>query len=112
MLQLSLKNRIYIVNAILVSITVVGGLLMIWYTYKTEKIFQTIIDKNIIVYQSAENLAGALVKHKGFVSYYLLDKKPAWIDRLNQTRDEFTKFYDQCQKTRGRRLGKTGHCQD
>ncbi len=90
MLQLSLKNRIYIVNAILVSITVVGGLLMIWYTYKTEKIFQTIIDKNIIVYQSAENLAGALVKHKGFVSYYLLDKKPAWIDRLNQTRDEFT----------------------
>jgi signal transduction histidine kinase len=89
MLQLSLKNRIYIVNAILVSITVVGGLLMIWYTFKTEKIFQTIIDKNIIVYQSAESLAAALVKHKGFVSYYLLDKNPAWIDRLHQTRDAF-----------------------
>ncbi len=90
MLQLSLKNRIYIVNAILVSITVVGGLLMIWYTYKTEKIFQTIIDRNIIVYQSAESLATALVKHKGFVSYYLLDKNPAWINRLHQARDEFT----------------------
>jgi signal transduction histidine kinase len=87
---LSLKNRIYIVNAILVSITVVGGLLMIWYTYKTEKIFQTIIDKNIIVYQSAESLATALVKHKGFVSYYLLDKNPAWIERLHQARNEFT----------------------
>ncbi|MCA1785278.1 MAG: histidine kinase, partial [Desulfobacteraceae bacterium] len=76
MLQLSLKNRIYIVNAILVSITVIGALLMIWYTFKTEKIFQTIIDKNIIVYQSAESLAASLVKHKGFVSYYLLDKNP------------------------------------
>lgn len=89
MRQLSLKNRIYLVNTILVSITVIGGLLMIWYTYKTEKIFQTIIDKNIIVYQSAENLAVALVKHKGFVSYYLLDRNPAWIDRLHQTRDTF-----------------------
>jgi signal transduction histidine kinase len=91
MLQLSLKNRIYMVNAILVSITVIGGLLMIWYTYKTEKIFQTIIDKNIVVYQSAESLATALVKHKGFVSYYLLDRNPAWIDRLHQIRDTFTK---------------------
>lgn len=91
MLQLSLKNRIYIVNAILVSITVIGALLMIWYTFKTEKIFQTIIDKNIIVYQSAESLAASLVKHKGFVSYYLLDKNPAWIDRLHQARDEFTR---------------------
>jgi signal transduction histidine kinase len=90
MFPLSLKNRIYIVNAILVSITVIGGLLMIWYTYKTEKIFQTIIDKNIIVYQSAESLAGALVKHKGFVSYYLLDKNPDWIDQLHQARKEFT----------------------
>jgi signal transduction histidine kinase len=78
------------VNAILVSITVIGGLLMIWYTYKTEKIFQTIIDKNIVVYQSAESLATALVKHKGFVSYYLLDRNPAWIDRLHQIRDTFT----------------------
>ncbi len=89
MLRLSLKNRIYIVNAILVSITVIGGLLMIWYTYKTEKIFQTIIDKNIIVYQSAESLAASLVKHKGFVSYYLLDRNPAWIKRLHQARDDF-----------------------
>ena len=91
MLQLSLKNRIYIVNTILVSITVIGGILMIWYTYKTEKIFQTIIDKNIVVYQSAESLSAALVKHKGFVSYYLLDRNPAWIDRLHQVRDTFTK---------------------
>ncbi len=44
-----------------------------------------------MVYQSAESLAAALVKHKGFVSYYLLDKNPAWIDRLHQARDTFTK---------------------
>ena len=92
MLQLSLKHRIYIVNTILVSITVIGGLLMIWYTYNTEKIFKTIIDKNIIVYQSAESLATALVKHKGFVSYYLLDRNPAWIDRLHQAREAFTDY--------------------
>ncbi len=89
MIQLSLKNRIYLVNTILVSITVIGGILMIWYTFKIEKIFNTIIDKNIIVYQSAESLASSLIKHKGFVSYYLLDRNSNWIDQLHQNRIDF-----------------------
>jgi len=83
-IQLSLKNRVYMVNSILLCITVIGAVLMIWYTYKTEKIFKDIIDKNIVIYQSAEGLSTSLVNQKGFVSYYLLDHDPAWIDELNR----------------------------
>ncbi|WP_299977320.1 ATP-binding protein [Desulfobacula sp.] len=82
--QLSLKNRVYLLNAVLLCITVIGAVLMVWYTYKTEKIFKNIIDKNIMIYQSAEALGTSLVNQKGFVSYYLLDHDPAWIDRLNK----------------------------
>ncbi|CCK80105.1 ATP-binding protein [Desulfobacula toluolica] len=87
--QLSLKNRVYLVNAILLCITMVGAVLMVWYTYKIEKIFSDIIDKNIVIYQSAEALGTSLVNQKGFVSYYLLDGDPAWIDQLNKYKQLF-----------------------
>jgi len=83
-IQLSLKNRVYLINAILLCITVIGAVLMVWYTYKTEKFFKDIIDKNIVIYQSAEALGASLVNQKGFVSYYLLDHDPAWLDECNR----------------------------
>ena len=92
--QLSLKNRVYLLNAILLSITVVGATLMVWYTYKTEKIFKDIVDKNIVIYQSAESLSTSLVNQKGFVSYYLLDNNPAWIDKLNIYRQLFKEYLE------------------
>lgn len=84
--QLSIKNRVYLVNTILLCITLVGAVIMVWYTYKIEKIFSDIIDKNIVIYQSAEALGTSLVNQKGFVSYYLLDGDPAWIDQLGRYR--------------------------
>ncbi|MBU2479671.1 MAG: MCP four helix bundle domain-containing protein [Proteobacteria bacterium] len=89
MVGLSLKNRIYLVNAILLGITIIGAVSMVWYTYKTEKIFKDILDKDLIVYQSAEALATSLINQKGFVSYYLLDKNPVWLDELHTYRGYF-----------------------
>lgn len=83
-LPLSLKNRVYVVNAIMLCITLIGAMLMIWNTYKTEKLFREIIDRNVVIFQSAETLATSLVNQKGFISYYLLDGDPAWIDELKQ----------------------------
>ena len=83
-LQLSLKNRVYLVNAILLCITLIGAMLMIWYTHKTEKYIREIIDRNVVIFQSAEALSTSLVNQKGFVSYYLLDGDPAWIEELKQ----------------------------
>lgn len=87
--HLSLKNRVYLVNAILLCTTLIGAVLMIWYTYKIEKIFKDIIDKNIVIYQSAESLSTSLIKQKGFVSYYLLDRNPSWMDQLDSIRTLF-----------------------
>ena len=91
LIPLSLKNRVYLINTILLCITVIGAVIMVWYTYKTEKIFKDIIDKNIVLFQSAEALGTSLVNQKGYVSYYLLDGNPAWLDELNRYRQLFNK---------------------
>ncbi|MBA3011680.1 MAG: histidine kinase [Desulfobacula sp.] len=86
---MSLRNRVYLVNAILLCITLIGAVLMVWYTYKIEKIFKDIINKNLVIFQSAEALGTALVNQKGFLSYYLLDSNPDWLDELSKYRLQF-----------------------
>lgn len=84
--HLSLKSRVYLVNAILLSITLIGAALMVWYTYKIERIFKEIISTNVAIFQSADELSESLINQKGFVSYYLLDKNPDWLDQLTKYR--------------------------
>lgn len=87
--NLSLKNRIYMALALLSAISLTGGLLMIWYTYQTDRLLVTISEENLSAYQSAEALAISLVNQKGFVSYYFMDGDPDWLRQLGEYRQIF-----------------------
>ncbi len=89
---MSLKQRVYLANAVLLGITVMGTIAMIWYTYKTERLFTGIVARHIPVYQAAEALETSLLNQKGYLSYYLMDKNPEW---LRQMADFAQKFKDQ-----------------
>jgi len=86
---LTLRGRIYTILTALVFITLMGGLVMIWYTYRMEGLLTSIIDKNLAAYQAAEGLETALVNQKGFVSYYFLDRNPDWLKQLGEYRQIF-----------------------
>lgn len=88
-IHLSLKSRVYLVNAILLSITLVGAVLMIWYTYKIENVFKNIISRNVLVFESAEALGTALINQKGYVSYFFLDGNTEWLVELARFRSIF-----------------------
>ena len=73
----------------LVGITLCGGLVMVWYTYRGEEVILHIIDKNVAALQVAESLETAIVNQKGFVSYFYLDGNPDWLTRLEDYRRIF-----------------------
>ncbi|MEE4353992.1 MAG: ATP-binding protein [Desulfatiglans sp.] len=87
--RMNLRTRIYIVLITLVLITVAGGAIMVWYTYRIQGFLNTVIDKNVATFQAAEALEIALVNQKGFVSYYYLDKDPEWLKLLGEYRQVF-----------------------
>ena len=87
--RINLRMRIYVVLITLILITLAGGVIMVWYTYRIQEIMTTIIDKNVAAFQSAEELEIALINQKGFVSYYFLDKDPEWLKRLAEYRRIF-----------------------
>ena len=86
---MSLKQRVYLANAVLLAITVAGAVAMLWYSYKTEDLFSCIVDRHVPVYQAAEALETSLLNQKGYLSYYLLDKNPDWLLQLSRFQEQF-----------------------
>jgi len=87
--RISLRARVYLLLTALVSVTFVGGVIMVWYTYRMQSLLSDIIDRNIAASQSAEALEVALVNQKGFLSYYFLDGDPDWLRQLGEYRQVF-----------------------
>ena len=87
--RFSLKSRLFTTLTGLVLLTVCGGLVMIWYTYRIEKLFSTITENHLASLDAAENLEKALVNQKGFVSYYFIDGDPDWLRQLGVYRQIF-----------------------
>ncbi len=87
---LPLRSRIYMVITALVGITVMGGLLMIWYTHRIEGVLTTIIEKNLSAYETANSLETALVHQKGYLSYYFQDGDIEWLRQMAKYRELFT----------------------
>ena len=87
--KMSLRIRIYLILIALVFITMAGGIVTVWYTYRMEHLLTSITEKDIVAFQTAEALESALVNQKGFVSYYFIDGDPEWLRRLGEFRQIF-----------------------
>lgn len=87
--RINLRNRIYLILTALVFITLLCGLITVWYTYRLERVLTAIIDRNLVAYQSAESFESSLINQKGFVSYYFLDGDPNWLRQLGKYRQIF-----------------------
>jgi signal transduction histidine kinase len=87
--EISLRVRVYTVLTALVGITLVGGLIMVWYTYRMESLLADLVDKNLAAYQAAEALESALIQQRGDASHFLLDGDPRWLEDLEEHRKTF-----------------------
>lgn len=87
--RINLRVRIYMILTALIIITLTGGLVMVWYTYRMEGLLTGVIDQDVAAFQAAESLESSLVNQKGFVSYYFLDGNPDWLKQLEVYRQQF-----------------------
>ena len=87
--RINLRNRIYLISTALVFITLAGGMILVWYTYRMEGVLSQIIEKDMAAFQSAEALETSIVNQKGFVSYYFMDGDPDWLRQLGEYRQIF-----------------------
>ncbi len=87
--QISLRARIIILLIALVLTTIGGGLATIWYAETTGSLFTSILDRDILSFQVAEEMETALVMQKGFTTYYFQDGNPDWLKQLETYQKTF-----------------------
>lgn len=87
--RLNLRWRINILLACIVCIAMAGGMITVWNTFRMERLLTEIISNDLNALRAAEEMEVALVNQKGFVSYYFLDRNPAWLDKLSEYRRIF-----------------------
>jgi signal transduction histidine kinase len=73
----------------LILTALVGGLVTIWHTGATDDLLTSLIDKNMASFQAAEGLEIALLKQKGYLTYFFLDGNPEWLAQLQQDNQSF-----------------------
>jgi signal transduction histidine kinase len=86
---LGLRGRVLLTLGLIVTITVGGGLAMIWYTYRMQALLTSVIQTDIAAFEAAKGLETALLNQRGYVSYYLLENNPEWLTELGRSRQEF-----------------------
>lgn len=90
----SLRLRIYLLLGALVTVSVAGGLVTVWHIGATDLLFSSLIDKNISSFQAAEGLEIALLRQKGYLTYYFLDSNEEWLEKLHQNHMIFLEWLE------------------
>jgi signal transduction histidine kinase len=97
--KINLRTRLSGILTALVLISVIGGGVMIWYTYRMEGLLSDIVNNHMAAFEAAEALETTLVNQKGFVSYYFMDKDPDWLRQLGEYRQIFKSRLEQAKRT-------------
>ena len=92
--HLTLRSKIFFIFMVMAAITVAGGIIMLWYTYKIDNMLVTMVQKEIVLYKAAQEMELALANQKGFLTYYFVDGNDKWLESLGRYREIFRKSLD------------------
>jgi signal transduction histidine kinase len=97
--RITLRARLFLLLAALVFTTLVGGLVTIWHTRAMDSLLLSLVGKNVASFQAAEELETALLRQKGFATYYYLDGNPDWLKQLAESHQTFLDWLQKARKS-------------
>ncbi|MBM4286528.1 MAG: histidine kinase [Deltaproteobacteria bacterium] len=80
--RLTLQTRLLILVAALTLTALAGGLVTVWHTDAIDSLLTDLIDQNVASFQASEELETALLRQKGYATYFFLDQNTDWLARL------------------------------
>ncbi len=97
----STGTRILLVLAALVLVSVGGGSTTIYYIYRSQQQFDSVVGRDVAELGAANELKTALLNQKGFVTYYFLDGDPQWLEQLEVHRKAFESWLQKSREYSG-----------
>ncbi len=84
-----LRRRIFLVLGLLVSMTMAGPLLTLWYAGMARGQYTATVEEDFNAFVAAQELENALAVQKGYATYYILGGDSSWLTKLEENRRGF-----------------------
>lgn len=92
---LSLRARIGCILSAMAVIVVTGGTSMLYYTHQMDTMLISLVEKEFVLYKTAQDMELALANQKGLLTYYLVDGDVKWLKSLGEYRQVFYQIIEQ-----------------
>jgi len=89
---LSLRDKVLGLFIAMIVIVLVGEGGMLWYAHRMDAMLGTIVEKEFLLYRTAQDMELALANQKGLLTYYLVDGDTKWLQSLGQQREIFNRY--------------------
>lgn len=96
---LSLRARILVLLAALITTTLAGGLVTLWHNEAMDSLLASLVEQNVASFQAAEALETSLLRQKGYLTYYFLDGNPAWLKEIDKNNLAFHNWLQKARKS-------------
>ncbi|MCF8040435.1 MAG: hypothetical protein K9K79_14095, partial [Desulfohalobiaceae bacterium] len=84
--RLSLRSKIVSLILAMGCISIAGGSILYWYTLRMDQVLSVLIDKEMVLYTTAQDMQMALANQKGYLTYYFVDQDTEWLKELGSQR--------------------------
>lgn len=91
---LTLRLKIIYIFCAMAVIALSGGIALLWYTYQNDAMLVTMVEKEVVLFKTAQDMELALANQKGFLTYYFVDGEVKWLKSLGQYREVFRQSLD------------------
>lgn len=86
---ISLRGRVATIFVLMALIVTAGGVGTLWYASEVDRMFDDLVDRELVLYKEAQEMELALANQKGLLTYYLFDGEGKWLKLLGQYREKF-----------------------
>ncbi len=97
--RLSLRARIFILLTALILTALVGALVTVWHNAAMDSLLGSLIEKDVASFHAAEELESALLRQKGYLTYFFLDGDPQWLKQMEQYHRSFEAWLEKARKS-------------
>jgi len=91
---LTLRSKIIYIFSAIAAIALAGGIGLLCYSYQVDSMLVTMVEKELVLFKTAQEMELSLSNQKGFLTYYFVDGQGKWLKSLGQYREAFMQSLD------------------
>lgn len=94
MIHVRLRFRILFLIVSMAVVAILAALMVITYTTRFNRVFEQVMENNLVAFETAEKMQLSLANQKGFLTYYFTDNDPRWLKELGEHRQLFNTYME------------------